>query len=106
MKIVTKEYLIKELGTRPAYIIGRALVALFRYQTDEERYANRTKNNNGVGFTQADARIGCLGAKYFLKHGTMEDWQIKNWLLPNKKCKPIESHRRTKIIKVTWKPYY
>jgi len=87
-KIVTKEYLIRELGIRPIEVIGRTLVAIFKNQTQEERSNNVTRFHNGIGFTGTDGRIGAITAKYYLKHGTLLDWQIRNWTLPNRKGTP------------------
>lgn len=88
MIVVTKDWLSAKIAENPTKVIGRALVAIFNRQTADERNRNTTQNNNGVGFTQGDARIGCIGAKYFLKHGTLEDWQLKIWLMPNGKGQP------------------
>lgn len=84
-RLVTKEYLIKELSIRPIEVIGRALVTIFKNQTQEERNDNATKFHNGIGFTGTDGRIGAITAKYYIKHGTLLDWQIRNWMLPNRK---------------------
>ena len=46
---------------------------LFR-SVSQSRY-----NVNGIGFTGADAHSGCLTAKYFIKHGTLADWQVERW---------------------------
>ena len=87
-KIVTKDWLRAKLETNPTLVIGRALVAIFNNQTSQEKAGNTVTFLNGVGFTQSDARIGSLGAKYFLKHGRLEDWQIKIWAGLNKRGEP------------------
>lgn len=87
-RLVTKEYLIKELSIRPIEVIGRALVAIFKNQTQEERSDNVTKFYNGIGFTGTDGRIGAITAKYYLKYGTLLDWQVVNWMKPNRKGVP------------------
>lgn len=86
--IVTKEYLLKQLEIDPVKLVGRALVAIFNYQTSQEKDGNSTVIKNGQGFTQGDARIGSLGAKYYLKHKTLEPWQLKVWTSLNKKGQP------------------
>lgn len=86
--LVTKEWLTAKIAEKPELIIGRALVAIFNNQTAEEQSSNVTKFNNGVGFTQSDARIGAITAKYYLKHKTLLDWQVRNWCKPNKKGDP------------------
>lgn len=64
------------------HVIGRALVALFRRQTEAERQTNDTRVWNTVGFSGADARQGSLTAKYYLKHKVLLDWQIERWMRP------------------------
>lgn len=64
--------------------VGKALVCLFNRQTEAEKNRNVTTEHNLVGFTEADARSGCISAKYFLKHQTLERWQLDMWLRRNK----------------------
>lgn len=82
--IVTKESLQSMLDeanqAKRVQIIGRALVIMFNNQTAAEQSANTTDNHNGVGFTGADAHSGCLGAKSFLKHKNLLDWQVDMWM--------------------------
>lgn len=88
-KIVTKQSLLQLLETKPKeVVIGRALVAIFNYQTEQEKTHNATEVWNGVGFTGADGRSGSITAKYFLKHRTLEGWQIDRWMRLNKKGEP------------------
>ena len=82
--IVTKKSLQDMLAyeadeERLKQIIGRALVALFRRQTEVEKAVNTTKTVNNRGFTAADAKSGSITAKYFIKHGTLLDWQVRKW---------------------------
>lgn len=86
--IVTKEWLVARIALNPSLVIGRALVAIFRNQTELEKANNVTRLQNGIGFTGTDGRIGAITAKYFIKHGTLLEWQIKNWLRPNRKGEP------------------
>lgn len=79
MATVTRESLAALLERKPEVVVGRALVALFRKQTDSERVDNTTDNNNGVGFSGADARSGSITAKYYIKHGKLLDWQVEQW---------------------------
>lgn len=69
-------------------IIGRALVALFDRQTADEKQSNDTRNHNTVGFSGADGKSGSLTAKYFLKHGKLESWQVEKWTKPAKNGYP------------------
>ncbi len=86
--IVTKDWLTKQIEIAPALVIGRALVAIFKLQTFEEKASNVTKFHNGIGFSANDARLGCIGAKYYLKHGTLTEGLMKGWLKKDKKGLP------------------
>jgi hypothetical protein len=85
---VTKDWLTKQIEIAPALVIGRALVAIFKLQTFEEKASNVTKFHNGIGFSANDARLGCIGAKYYLKHGTLTEGLMKGWLKKDKKGLP------------------
>lgn len=61
-------------------VIGRALSALYDYQTADEQNSDATLNHNGVGFTGADAHSGSKTAKFWMKHHKLLDWQIDMWL--------------------------
>jgi hypothetical protein len=85
MTIVTKASMIEVLNNKSeefiSQYIGRALVALFRRQIESERLDNTSKVTNYLGFSKPDATDGCIGAKYFIKHGKLEDWQVAKWLV-------------------------
>jgi len=82
-KLVTRDSLQHMLENQnSAYVqavVGRALVALFNRQTEDEQGENSTKEHNGRGFTGTDARSGSMTAKFFLKHKRLEDWQVEKW---------------------------
>lgn len=61
------------------HIIGRALVALFERQTQDEKAVNDTKVLNNVGFQACDAKSGSLTAKTYLKRKALEAWQVEKW---------------------------
>ena len=63
-----------------AKIVGRALVAIFKRQTETERQVNATQVNNLRGFAPQDAKAGSITAKYFIKNGTLDTWQVDKWL--------------------------
>jgi hypothetical protein len=65
------------------HAVGRALVHLLNRQTQEEQRSNTTRSYNLKGFTPADARTGSVHAKYYIKHGYLQDWQVAYWLVPN-----------------------
>lgn len=81
--IVTRESIAHLLqDTRPGFIetvIGKALVVLLNRQTEHEAQSNVTDVHNSVGFSHADAKSGCLTAKYWLKHKKLEPWMIEKW---------------------------
>lgn len=88
LQLVTKEWFAAKIAANPSNTIGRALVALFKEQTQEERSDNITKFRNGVGFAKPDARVGTIAAKTFIKNGKLEDWQLRVWMKPNKQNLP------------------
>lgn len=81
--IVTRESIQSMLNNpNPDYValvVGRALVRLFERQTEAEKASNDTNVDNGIGFAGCDARTGTLSAKYFLKHKTLQAWQVERW---------------------------
>lgn len=68
--------------------VGRALVHLLRRQTHDEQQDATTRHHNNIGFTGADGRRGVITAKYFIKHKTLQDWQLEYWRTPNRKGVP------------------
>jgi len=82
--IVTRDTLRSMLNVadteRKVQIIGRALVRIFEGQTAAEKVQNDTTEDNGIGFSGADAKAGTLTAKYFLKHRNLLDWQLEKWM--------------------------
>jgi hypothetical protein len=79
VELITRE---DEVGM---HAIGRALVHLFKRQTEAEREVNTTAVHNMRGFTPADARVGSITAKYYIKNKKLLDWQIAQWLDANAK---------------------
>lgn len=84
-KLVTKQSLADMLNSsreKRIAVIGRALVALFNRQVEDEKQSNDTRHLNCQGFAPCDAYSGTLTAKYYLKHRTLLDWQIEKWMAP------------------------
>lgn len=52
--IVTEDYIRQMVTTNDAWAT-RAIVAIYKYQTDDEKVEMVTKHHNGVGFSGADA---------------------------------------------------
>jgi hypothetical protein len=88
MAKVTRKSITEMLNSpNPAYVqavIGRALVVLLNNQTRDEQANNTTTQDNGIGFTGADARSGSITAKYFIKHHSLQDWMVEKWTKPNR----------------------
>ena len=102
--IVTRESLTEMLtNPSPVYVakvIGRALVALLQNQTDAEKRDAATEVDNGIGFTGADAYSGTLTAKYFMKHGTLAEWQILRWTKVGKNGYPRLAKYHAQLNKI------
>lgn len=80
--IITRERIREMLNSeieKRIHIVGRALVALFERQTESEKHANTTNDLNSRGFAGSDAKPGSIAAKYYLKRGTLLDWQLERW---------------------------
>lgn len=88
-ELVTKESLIRMLqDPRPGFaerVVGKALVAIFNRQTEAEKATNDTRVWNNIGFTGADGPQGCKSAKFYMKHGCLQDWALEKWLKPTGK---------------------
>lgn len=65
----------------PAYIslllfrndraVERAIVAIYKRQTEDEKFAGETKHSNGVGFSGSDAKLGTYWANWILSGKTL-----------------------------------
>ena len=75
-----------------AKLIGRACLVLFKRQTDSEKQINDAVIHNNVGFCKQDAREGSITAKYFIKNGTLQDWQVEKWT-------KVDCRGRMRIVK-------
>lgn len=90
--IVTKDSL-KAMLANPnkefvARVVGKALVHIYNRQTEAEKAHDVTQQDNGIGFTGADAFSGSMTAKYFMKHNSLQDWQIEKWTKQDRKGYP------------------
>lgn len=84
------------------HVVGRALVAIFNRQTEDEKNTNNTNRNNTIGFNGPDARSGSLTAKSYLKNNTLQDWQIDQWLKEDRTGYPrlCKYHRQLNEIAI------
>ncbi len=70
---------ITDLLARNDRAVERALLVVFRNQTFDEQQHSDTKYRNNRGFNSPDAKFGCVAAKYLIREGKLEDWQIRYW---------------------------
>lgn len=70
-----KEYISLKVREDPRWAM-RALMALYREQTPDERDAERTVHHNDVGFNGADAGILTSMAKQLEERGTLSARQV------------------------------
>lgn len=47
-------------------VVERAIVAIYRRQTHDERTSDETKHRNGVGFSGAHAKLGSYYARWVI----------------------------------------
>ena len=59
--------------------VARALVALHRRQTTDERSAEVTKYANGMGFRPCHARMGSSMAEFYLRNNYLTPKQVAYW---------------------------
>ena len=89
MAIVTRDSLeamiTRANDAKKQAIIGRALQHLTERQTVAEQAMEATVNDNGIGFTPADARMGTSMAGFYTKRGYLSPKQIAYWIRPNAK---------------------
>jgi hypothetical protein len=80
---ITKNSLTAMIATaspeKLRHIVGRFCVAMFRRQIESEQAQNESIVRNNRGFCAQDARQGSITAKYYIKHGTLEDWMVDQW---------------------------
>jgi hypothetical protein len=84
---MNKDIIVNLLKTNDK-AVARAIVVLNERQTATEQASEFTINNNGVGFTPADAHMGTSMAKFFLRNGYLSPKQIAYWRKPNVKGVP------------------
>jgi hypothetical protein len=68
--------------------VARALVAINEKQTRVEQNTQSTRNNNGVGFTPADAFMGTSMAQFYSRNGFLSEKQLAYWKRTNAKGVP------------------
>lgn len=78
------EALLLEDSPRGMKAVGRALVALSKRQTIDERMFATTKYANNIGFSATDARAGTYNAEFYTKHGYLTAGHLVFWRKPDK----------------------
>jgi hypothetical protein len=76
---------IKNLLRTNDKAVARALVALYKRQTEDEQNTESTRHSNGEGFTAAHASIGSSMAKFYLENNFLTKKQIDYWRKPTEK---------------------
>jgi hypothetical protein len=110
--IVTKDSLKKMLeNPNPAYVeavIGRALVTLFKLQTESEKNTEQTSELNGVGFAGYDAHSGSISAKYYMRTGRLQPFTIESWTKPAKNGYPrlCKYHKQLNAVAMSKTTHY
>jgi len=64
----TEKQIVNILNTKPM-AVERAIVAIYKNQTDAEKNAGATLEDNGIGFSGADARMGSYMANWHISTG-------------------------------------
>lgn len=75
-KVWTKDD-IKNLLKVNDRAVARAVYAIYKRQTDDEKFCDDTHESNGVGFNKFDAEILSNLARYFFQHGYLSTKQTE-----------------------------
>lgn len=97
--MITRDYILNLLQTNDK-AVARALVALNARQTENEQVNMSTRNNNGRGFTPADAHMGTSIANFYEKVGRLTEKQIAYWRKPNAKGIPRICKYANQLIEI------
>lgn len=85
--VITREYVTRLLRTNDK-AVGRALVALNKRQTQDERSAEQTRYLNLRGFMPMHAKKGTGMAQFFERTGFLTKKQLEWWRKPTPTGKP------------------
>ena len=69
---------INDLLRRNPRAVDRAMVALYRRQTQDEQRSDTTRHNNGIGFCSWSARKGSYYAKWVLSGRRLTGRHLQN----------------------------
>lgn len=74
-KVWTKEEIRKKIQSSDKWLT-RGVIAIYQWQTEDERTNEETNQSNGVGFNGSDAFILSRFAVYAMNHGKLVGKQI------------------------------
>lgn len=63
--MITRQQIEQKLRVNDRWV-ERAIVALYRRQTQDEQTRNTTEDSNEIGFNKADARMGGYLARWIM----------------------------------------
>lgn len=87
IKKLNLEYIEQLLVTKDKHVIGRALVALNKRQTEDEQRTKNTRCRNGRGFRPSHAYMGTSMAQFYERREHLTDKQIRYWTKPTQKTR-------------------
>lgn len=70
-----REFMRTQLETNDKWAL-RGLVKIYQYQTEEEKNAYQTIDDNGVGFSGVDSEILTSFANQYLRYGRLSPKQM------------------------------
>lgn len=86
--IITRDILQQMLDNpnheKVQHVVGHALVALYKRQTDAEQNSEATIEHNNIGFTGVDGEWGAITAKSYIKNHRLSVKQVAIWLKKGK----------------------
>lgn len=71
----TKEQILDMIDTRDAAVV-RGVLAIYKYQTEDEKRDEFTKHNNGVGFNGPDSPFLSSLAQQYQRKGYWSEKQL------------------------------
>jgi hypothetical protein len=87
MSKLTKDQVVELILTNDR-AVERALVVLFQRQTAAEQRSENTQLHNQIGFTHADAPWGTRNARWVMRGGRLNPYQLSQWRKRDRKGTP------------------
>lgn len=76
LTLKAKKEQIQALIDRDDKAVYRALYQIYQRQTASEQRTEDTKFRNDIGFSAADAKYLTYAAKWMIKHGSLNDYNL------------------------------